>query len=53
MEAADYNIRPLYKYVKDLEECYNTADIDERKKGRGSTLYYLRQYLDQKKFKQK
>ena len=53
MEAADYNIRPIYKYVKELEECYKKADIEDQKKGKASTLYYLSQYLDQQKNKTK
>lgn len=53
MEAADYNIRPLYCYVKDLEECYKRADVEDRKKGKASTSFYLSKYLDQQKFKQK
>jgi len=52
-EAADYNIRPLYKYVKDLEECYEKHDREDRTKGRASTLYYLSQYLDRQKNKKK
>lgn len=53
MEAADYNIRPLHRYVKDLEECYRFHDAEDAKKGRASTLYYLSQYLDQEKYKKK
>jgi hypothetical protein len=53
MEAADYNIRPLHKYVKDLEECYRFHDAEDTKKGRASTMYYLSQYLDQEKYKKK
>lgn len=52
-EAADYNIAPVYKYVKDLERCYEKYDFEDRKKGRASTLYYLSQYLDQQKNKTK
>ncbi|CAB9505388.1 expressed unknown protein [Seminavis robusta] len=46
-----YNIQPLYKYVKEAEECYQQADIEEKKKGKASTTYFLTQYLDRKKFK--
>jgi hypothetical protein len=53
MQAADYNIRPLYKYIKEAEDCYRQADLDKSKKGRASTLYYLSQYLEQQKFKTK
>lgn len=52
MEAADYDIRPLWKYVKDLEDCYDRNDKED-KKGRASTLYYLSQYLDRQKTKKK
>jgi len=53
MEAADYNIRPLHKYVQDLEQAYAAADYEDRKKGKASTLYYLSQYLDRQKNKRK
>ena len=54
MEAAEGRINgPVYKYVKDLEECYKLAKVEERKSGRAGTLYYLSQYLDLNKFKQK
>jgi spore germination protein GerM len=53
MEAADYNIQPLHRYVKDLEECYRYHDAEDAKKGRASTMYYLSQYLDQEKYKKK
>jgi hypothetical protein len=53
MEAADYNIRPLWKYVKDAEECYAKYDIEDRKKGKATTMYYLSQYLDRQKNKRK
>jgi hypothetical protein len=52
MEAAEYNVRPIWKYVKDMEDCYRKAD-EENHKGKASTLYYLSQYLDRKKNKRK
>jgi len=53
-EAADYNARPLHRYIKDLEECYDRADREDRAKAGGaSTLYYLSQYLDRQKNKKK
>jgi hypothetical protein len=52
MEAANYNIRPLWKYVRDMQECYEKHNIEDRKT-RASTLYYLSQYLDRQKNKQK
>jgi spore germination protein GerM len=53
MEAADYNIQPLHRYVKDLEESYRYHDAEDAKKGRASTLYYLSQYLDREKYRKK
>jgi hypothetical protein len=54
LEAANYNIRPLYRYVKELEECYDRQDaLQVNKKGKASTLYYLSQYLDRQKCKTK
>jgi hypothetical protein len=44
---------PGYKYVKDVEECFNKAKVEERKSGQAGTLYYLSQYLDVNKFKKK
>ena len=44
---------PVYKYVKDVEECYKTANMEEKRSGRAGTLYYLSQYLDLNKFKTK
>ena len=52
MEAAAYNIRPIWKYVQDLEKCYKYHDIEERK-GKASTIYFLTQYLDRQKHKVK
>eukprot|EP00934_Nitzschia_sp_Nitz4_P001328 Nitzschia sp. Nitz4//scaffold119_size111653//96286//96819//NITZ4_004210-RA/size111653-augustus-gene-0.217-mRNA-1//1//CDS//3329533896//1328//frame0 len=53
LEASEGKINgPVYKYVKDVEECYKLAGI-EQKRGQAGTLYYLSQYLDVNKFKQK
>jgi hypothetical protein len=52
MEAAEYSIRPLWKYVRDMEDCYRNAD-EENHKGKPSTLYYLSQFLDRQKNKKK
>ena len=52
MEAADYSIRPLWKYVRDMQDCYEKYNIEDRKT-RASTLYYLSQYLDRQKNKKK
>lgn len=54
LEASEGKMNgPVYKYVKDVEECYRLAGIEERKSGQAGTLYYLSQYLDLNKFKQK
>lgn len=52
-EAVDFQIRPIYKYVKELEDCIKSNLAEYKKKGRASTLYYLNRYVDQKKHKQK
>merc|ERR1711907_29067 len=44
---------PVYKYVKDVEECCKRADSDRLRSGKAGTLYYLSQYLDLQKFKKK
>lgn len=54
LEASEGKMNgPVYKYVKDVEECYKMANLEERKSGRAGTLYYLSQYLDVNKFKTK
>lgn len=54
LEASEGKINgPVYKYVKDVEECYKVAGIEEKKSGQAGTSYYLSQYLDLNKFKQK
>ena len=54
LEASEGKINgPVYKYVKDCEECFKKASMEERKSGQAGTLYYLSQYLDLNKFKQK
>ncbi|KAG7341535.1 hypothetical protein IV203_023487 [Nitzschia inconspicua] len=54
MEASGGKINgPVYKYVKDVEECLKAAKNEEQKSGKAGTLYYLSQYLDLNKFKQK
>eukprot|EP00529_Nitzschia_sp_RCC80_P034507 CAMPEP_0113470996 /NCGR_PEP_ID=MMETSP0014_2-20120614/16744_1 /TAXON_ID=2857 /ORGANISM="Nitzschia sp." /LENGTH=104 /DNA_ID=CAMNT_0000363605 /DNA_START=27 /DNA_END=341 /DNA_ORIENTATION=+ /assembly_acc=CAM_ASM_000159 len=45
---------PVYKYVKDVEECYERAQEEKAsRKSKAGTLYYLSQYLDIQKFKKK
>jgi len=51
IELADYKIQPLYKYVKEADECYEKVDLEEKKRGKGGTLYHLNKYLDRQKFK--
>jgi len=54
MEASDGKINgPVYKYVKDVEECIKKANTEQQQAGKAGTLYYLSQYLDLNKFKQK
>jgi len=55
LEASGGRINgPVYKYVKDVEECCKKADMDQaQKKQKAGTLYYLSQYLDPQKFKTK
>ena len=54
MEASGGKINgPVYKYVKDVEECVKTAKNEQQRSGKAGTLYYLSQYLDLDKFKQK
>mmetsp|Transcript_10474 Transcript_10474/g.28843 ORF Transcript_10474/g.28843 Transcript_10474/m.28843 type:complete len:94 (-) Transcript_10474:1012-1293(-) len=43
----------VYKYVKDVEKCYEMVKQEQTKKGKAGTLYYLSQYLDLNKFKKK
>ena len=52
-DAADYNIRPLYKYVKELEEITEQNNKVNRPSEKSSTLYYLSQHLDRQKNKKK
>jgi hypothetical protein len=54
MEASGGKINgPVYKYVKDVEECVKAAKNEQQRSGKAGTLYYLSQYLDLNKFKQK
>jgi hypothetical protein len=55
MEASGGKINgPVYKYVKDVEECIKKASVEQQQSsGKAGTLYYLSQYLDLNKFKQK
>ena len=54
LQASEGKINgPVYKYVKEVEECYRLANIERSKKGRAGTLFYLSKYLDLGKFKKK
>ena len=44
---------PVYKYVKDVENCLKQAREEQSKTRSAGTLYYLSQYLDVGKFKKK
>lgn len=50
MEAADYNYRPLSGYMHEYTKCVKEQDKHKTKPG---TMYYLNQYLDQRKHKKK
>jgi len=52
MEAADYNYRPLSKYMRDFEKCVEEQK-KEGSKSKPGTMFYLNQYLDQQKHKTK
>jgi hypothetical protein len=52
LEAADYEIAPLYKYVRQAEDCFEKAKL-EKQRGKASTLYHLSKYLVQDKNKTK
>lgn len=54
LEASDGRINgPVYKYVKEVEECCRKANTEQQRSGKAGTLYYLSQYLDLQKFKKK
>ena len=55
LEASDGKINgPVYKYVKDVEECLQLAKSNtDQSKGKAGTLFYLSKYLDLGKFKNK
>ena len=53
MEAADYNIRPLHKFVKEYESCRERRAAEHRGDSRAAAMYHLSQHLDQQKHKRK
>jgi hypothetical protein len=52
LETSNYEIAPLYKYVKEADACFAQAKI-EKKKRKAGTLFYLTKYLVQNKNKSK
>ena len=52
LPAANFEVAPIYKYVKEFDKCMERVDR-ERKKGKASTLYHLSKYLVQNKNRQK
>ena len=48
LQAANFETAPIYKYVMEADKCFEKAAA-EKKKGKGSTLYYLSKYLVQDK----
>jgi hypothetical protein len=52
MEAANYSIRPIWKLVRELDQCLADNKYDPTKEKK-STMFYLNQYLDQQKHKTK
>jgi hypothetical protein len=52
MEAANYSIRPIWKLVRELDQCLADNKYDPNKEKK-STMFYLNQYLDQQKHKTK
>lgn len=50
LKAADYTDAPLYKYVKEAEQCIENAKA-EKKRGKASTLYHLSKFLVRGKHK--
>lgn len=53
LEAADYNMRPIWKYIKDFDTCLKKSLAEQNKKGKAGPMYYLSQYVDQQKHKRK
>ena len=54
LEASDGKMNgPVYKYVKEVEQCLAQARNQQSKTGSAGTLYYLSKYLDLGKFKKK
>lgn len=52
LPAANFDVPPIYKYVKEFDKCMERVEA-ERKKGKASTLYHLSKYLVHNKNKQK
>lgn len=52
LEASNYEIGPLWEYVKEADKCFEEAKI-AKKQRKASTLYHLTKYLVQDKNKRK
>ena len=50
--TSDHNMSTIYKYLKESDACLDKARSDS-KKPKTSTMYFLSQYLDQRKHKVK
>jgi hypothetical protein len=48
LESSDYEIAPLYKYVKEADACMEREKAEKRKR-KASTLFHLTKYLVQNK----
>ena len=48
LEASNYHIAPLYKYVIEADKCMEREKL-EKKKRKATTLYHLTKYLVQDK----
>ncbi|KAL7572033.1 hypothetical protein ACA910_001686 [Epithemia clementina (nom. ined.)] len=54
LKATNGMIGPIYKYVKDMEECIcYYRYLKTKKHGKATPMFYLSKYLDQQKFKRK
>lgn len=52
LEAANFFIQPIYKYVKAVDDCVEKLR-EERMKPKATTLYHLSKYVNQRKHKKK
>jgi hypothetical protein len=52
MEAAEFCVRPLNKYLVELENCVKER-LKQKQNKKPGTMFYLNKYLDQQKHKKK